>query len=441
MSNSQGFRQLHVAIVGGGIGGLSAAVALRRAGHLVDVFERRGLDVEVGASISCAANGSVHLEEWGIDIKSMKPVALEKLIMRDWETGAVQGVYDLSNYEQDWGRVYYMLHRQDMHKVLLKTATAPEGPGTPCKVFTDSICDRVDLENNIIYFQNGKTVTADLIIGADGIRSVIREQIGVKPDIKSSPQTCYRCNVETKDIKRLGLVEHSYQPAIQFWGGSEGRNGRSKYYKIVMAPCAGGEIVSFYCFMPTELTNHREEGFAFKECPVSDITQGRYSDLDPECLALIENSKDRMPWRLYVHQPYTHWYAKRTCILGDAAHPMMPHQSQGACMAIEDAGALGIIFSSKYPEFTRDVEAGLRLYQEIRKSRATKVQSASVKATENIAERIGFTSIDIKDEMLKPKPGGLTIKEMNEYRMHDHVAAEVSKLRKNGDFSQEMAHL
>lgn len=156
MSNSAGFRQLHVAIVGGGIGGLSAAVALRRAGHRVDVFERRGLDVEVGASISCAANGSVHLEEWGIDIKSMNPVALvrsllcpsaacilmhlkEKLIMRDWETGAIQGVYDLSNYEQDWGRVYYMLHRQDMHKVLLKTATASEGPGTPCKVFTDSV--------------------------------------------------------------------------------------------------------------------------------------------------------------------------------------------------------------------------------------------------------------------------------------------------------------
>ena len=57
--------------------------------------------------------------------------------------------------------------------------------------------------------------------------------------------------------------------------------------------------------MPTEMTNHREEGFTFKEVPVTDILQGRYSDLDPECLALINNSKDRMPWRLYVHQPYT----------------------------------------------------------------------------------------------------------------------------------------
>jgi salicylate hydroxylase len=57
--------------------------------------------------------------------------------------------------------------------------------------------------------------------------------------------------------------------------------------------------------MPTELTNHREEGFTFQEAPVSDILQGRYSDLDPECVALLKNSKERMPWRLYVHQPYT----------------------------------------------------------------------------------------------------------------------------------------
>lgn len=71
-----GFKQLHVAVIGGGIGGLAAAVSLRRAGHRVDIFERRGFDVEVGASISCAANGAVHLEDWGIDVKSMSPVAL-----------------------------------------------------------------------------------------------------------------------------------------------------------------------------------------------------------------------------------------------------------------------------------------------------------------------------------------------------------------------------
>lgn len=87
---------------------------------------------------------------------------------------------------------------------------------------------------------------------------------------------------------------------------------------------------------------------------------------------------------------------------------MMPHQSQGAVQAIEDAGALGIIFSAKYPEFTRDVEAGLRLYQVIRKPRATRVQEASARATENVGERIGFTSIRVEEESLRPKDGALT---------------------------------
>lgn len=87
---------------------------------------------------------------------------------------------------------------------------------------------------------------------------------------------------------------------------------------------------------------------------------------------------------------------------------MMPHQSQGAVQAIEDAGALGIIFSSKYAEFTRDVEAGLRLYQAIRKPRATRVQDASWRATENVGERIGFTSIQVQEESLRPSAGSLT---------------------------------
>ncbi len=192
------------------------------------------------------------------------------------------------------------------------------------------------------------------------------------------------------------------------------------------------------------MTNHTEEGFSFAEAPVADLLAGKYSTIDPDCRALIENSIDRMPWRLYIHEPYEHWYKGKAAILGDAAHPMMPHQSQGACMAIEDAGALGIIFSDKYPQFSQDVEAGLAMYQTIRKGRATRVQASSKRALENLNERIGFSSLTAHAAALAAADGKLTVNEMNvsgypissgirltvkqSYDMHAHVAEEVAKI-------------
>ena len=105
MASSNNFKQLEVAIIGGGIGGMAAAVSLRRAGHRVSIYERRGFDVEVGASISCAANGTQWLRDWGVDIPSGRPVVLLELTMRDWETGKILNQYDLHDYEKTWGNV------------------------------------------------------------------------------------------------------------------------------------------------------------------------------------------------------------------------------------------------------------------------------------------------------------------------------------------------
>jgi salicylate hydroxylase len=225
--------------------------------------------------------------------------------------------------------------------------------------------------------------------------------------------------VRASDIEKLGLMGDATDPAIQFWGGFP-KGELSRYYKIVMSPCSDGQVVSFYCFMPTEMTNHTQEGFVFAEVPVSDIMAGLYSRLDPQCQDLITYSVDRMPWRLYVHQPYPYWTKGRVGLLGDAAHPMMPHQSQGAVTAIEDAAALGIIFSNKF-DYTSNVQAGLGLYEEIRKPRATRVQAASARATENLNERIGFTSLTAPEASLAAKEGKLTVNELNEYDMHEHI--------------------
>lgn len=125
------WRKLNVGIIGGGIGGISAAIALRRAGHDVVVYEKHDFAGEVGASVSCAANGTRWLHEWDIDVSKGDPVVLKKLINRDWATGEPVSVYDLHDYEEKWGFVYNMFHRQYMHNMLKDCALGEEGAGPP----------------------------------------------------------------------------------------------------------------------------------------------------------------------------------------------------------------------------------------------------------------------------------------------------------------------
>jgi salicylate hydroxylase len=125
-----GWKSLNVGVVGGGIGGMSVAVALRRAGHNVTIYEKSDFAGEVGASVSCAANGTRWLHEWKVDIAKGDPVVLKKLINRDWKTGEPVSVYDLDDYEKRWGYAYNMFHRQYMH-AMLKDAAMGEGEGAP----------------------------------------------------------------------------------------------------------------------------------------------------------------------------------------------------------------------------------------------------------------------------------------------------------------------
>ena len=90
----------------------------------------------------------------------------------------------------------------------------------------------------------------------------------------------------------------------------------------------------FLGFMPSELTKHHQEGFEFKEVPAEEILQGNYSELDPDCAALLRHSVDRMPWKLYVHRPYDHWYKGKACIMGDAAHPMLASSTYSSTTSI-----------------------------------------------------------------------------------------------------------
>lgn len=132
-----GWRKLNVGVTGGGIGGMCVAIALRRAGHNVTIYERSDFAGEVGASVSCAANGTRWLHEWNIDVSKGDPVILKRLINRDWKTGEPVSEYSLNDYEERWGYVYNMFHRQYMHAMLKDSALSEEGEGVPAKLLVN----------------------------------------------------------------------------------------------------------------------------------------------------------------------------------------------------------------------------------------------------------------------------------------------------------------
>ena len=116
---------------------MSVAIALRRAGHRVTIYEKHDFAGEVGASVSCAANGTRWLHEWGVDVEKGDPVVLKKLINRDWHTGEPVSTFDLDDYEEKWGYVYNMFHRQYMHRMLKDCAMQEEGEGTSVKLLVN----------------------------------------------------------------------------------------------------------------------------------------------------------------------------------------------------------------------------------------------------------------------------------------------------------------
>ncbi|OBA22377.1 FAD/NAD(P)-binding domain-containing protein [Metschnikowia bicuspidata var. bicuspidata NRRL YB-4993] len=412
------WKPLTVAVLGGGLGGLSAAIAMRRAGHNVSIYERNDYAGEVGASLSCASNGGRWLHDWGVDPYEANPVILKNLIRHDWKSGKITGKYSLGDYQAKFGFPYYNFHRIDIHTVLHKYAVSEDGVGTPCELHVNHKAIKVDYEAGHVEFENGSQCTADLIIAADGIRSLTKPQLGISPKFRHQDSSCIRVLFDTKKVQELGLADFLENEAIEFWGGDD-KN------KIVLSPCADKRVVSCYCFYAASPEDVKDGWH--NEILVQQLLD-TVPHLDPRLVELFTTcGYDIKQWRLYVHEPLPFFYkssangSRGVALLGDAAHAMMPDQSQGACAAFEDAGALGYIFSEK---FHLSVAEGLRVYEQERKPRVTRIQKASLRARENLNERIGWSSGASDIETAQK----LTIEEVCGYDMKGHIDDLVAAL-------------
>jgi len=334
---------------------------LGRAGHKVTVLEAAHAISAVGAGIQLTPNMSRLLIRWGLREKLEKSVVLPAMIcLRRYANGELLGWVPWGeNMEKDHGSPYYHIHRADLYEMLSELASPY------IKLRLNSQVIDVDPDAPSVTLKSGEVLNADLIIGADGISSRMRE-IAFQVTNTALPQgdAAYRAIIHTSEMmKDPELKELVDETALTLWLGP-GRHVvgyciRSKQeYNIVMAH-------------PSENNNETARP---ADCA---RMRAEFSEFEPRVRKLLKMVPSTLVWSLTDRHPLKTWVhqSHKVCLLGDSCHPMLPYRAQGAAMAVEDAAVIGNIFSRLSDR--SQIASSLQAYQTIRYGRATEAQRES----------------------------------------------------------------
>jgi salicylate hydroxylase len=341
---------LHIAIVGGGIGGLFTANALIAHGFKVDIYEQAPALGEVGAGVFVTPNSARQLQRVGLG------PALEKYGARVGPTSqyyrhdgtpiAPVRVTDSSGWNATFG-----MHRADF--ITFLSEALPGGIvhcGHRCTGFAEA-GGRVRLT-----FANGATAEADLAVAADGIHSALRPFVTPSSTPVFSGSVAYRGTVPHEK------VPHWPTNAWQMW------LGKGKHFLVF--PLRAGKIINYVGFVPAD--KEMQESWTAPGDP--DALRAEFAGWDPKIATLLDEVQMTFRWALYDRDPLPIWTRGRLTLLGDAAHPMLPHLGQGANQSIEDGMALATILKAYGRE--RVTEA-LQLYEGLRRQRVADVQTGA----------------------------------------------------------------
>jgi salicylate hydroxylase len=342
-----------IAIIGGGIGGLTAAAALLQAGFDVAVYEQAKALGEVGAGINIGPNASRILNRLGIADEltriGVKPLTFDQ---RRWDDGRVLLRSPLGEaVETTFGAPYYTLHRGELHRALANAIPAERiHIGHRFTGLTDR-GERVEA-----HFENGRSISADVLIGADGIHSVVRHALLGPEKPRFTGCVAHRGLVSAHRLKHLGLELRN-----QIWMGP----GRHFVHYFVSA----GRLVNFVAI--TEEDSWLRESWIDRG-EISDVLAA-FAGWHAHVLSIITSADETYKWALFDRAPLPRWTVGRVTLLGDACHPMLPFMGQGAAQAIEDAGTLKACLL----KFPGDPPAALNLYERLRLPRAARLQGMS----------------------------------------------------------------
>lgn len=144
----------------------------------------------------------------------------------------------------------------------------------------------------------------------------MRGILGIHPAKRPADSSCLHANVYTDQAVKLGLVDYSQNAALEYWGGQDGT-----WNKIVLSPCNGGKLLSYYCFFPREKGDYTTQAWGAEDRPVDELL-APYPELDAQVKAHLAIGIEVQPWRLWVHDPYPYIQKANVCLLGDAGHPV-----------------------------------------------------------------------------------------------------------------------
>lgn len=342
-------------VVGAGIGGLTAALALRAAGLDVVVYEQADALREVGAGIQLAPNATRLLHRLGLaDALARVGVRPDAIEHKRWQDGRVLLRQPLGETcERTFGAPYYHLYRPDLLAVLAEAL-----PADVIRLGHRCIGLAQDATGVELTFDNGAVARAPVVVGADGIHSTVRALV-IGPDApRFSGSIAYRGLVPAERLAHLRLPRCS-----NGWLGPE---RHFVHYYVG----EGARLLNFVAIAPAG--DWRVESWSATG-EVADAL-AEFEGWHPTVRAIIGAADRVHRWALYDREPLDTWGAGRVTLLGDAAHAMLPFMAQGACQAVEDAVVLAGCLAGAAPG---TVPEALRRYETIRKPRVWEVQRAS----------------------------------------------------------------